>query len=181
MKKSIEKVVNGLFWVVESLCKVILIFMVCTVTAQVIARLFGSNIKWCEEIMLFLLDTLMFLLMPLGIKEDLHIRVEVFAKHFPRKVRVALVYLSDVVLLVISVCMIYYGRILMKKTYSFLTITGLPRKYLYLVTVISGVICTLTVILKLFGMLRTKSTDDFINGSSGYEQNSGNKEAEAWQ
>lgn len=164
MKKSLESFANALFLVVESLCKVVLVFMICTVTAQVVMRAFGRNIKWCEEIMLILLDALMFLLMPVGIKEDLHIRVEVFAQNFPRKVRIALVYLSNLVLLVISVCMIYYGRVLMVKTKSSFTITGIPRRYLYLITTISGVLCTIVVVLKLFGMLKTKSTENFIEG-----------------
>lgn len=164
MKKSIEAAARALFLVVESLCKVILVFMICTVTAQVVMRVLGSNIKWCEEVMLLLLDALMFLLMPVGIKEDLHIRVEVFAKHFPRRIRVALVYFSNLVLLVISTSMIYYGRVLMRKTNSVFTITGIPRRYLYLITIVSGVLCTIVVVLKLFGMLRTKSTDDFIEG-----------------
>ncbi len=171
MKKKIETYGNGLFWVVESLCKVILVFMVCTVTAQVIARVAGTNIKWCEEIMLILLDALMFLLMSIGIKEDLHIRVEVFAKHFPKKARIALVYFSDIVLLVISVCMVYYGRVLMNKTYSFFTITGIPRKYLYLITVIGGILCIITTVLKLIGCFWTESTQNFIDGVDDVEGN----------
>ena len=141
MKKSIEAAVNILFKIVESLCKIVLVFMICTVTAQVVMRMFGKNIKWCEEVMLLLLDALMFLLMSVGIKEDLHISVEVFAKRFPQKARVAMVYISNIVLLGISGCMIYYGNILMKKTNSTFTITGIPRKYLYLITVIGGILC----------------------------------------
>lgn len=98
MKKSIEAAVNILFKIVESLCKIVLVFMICTVTAQVVMRMFGKNIKWCEEVMLLLLDALMFLLMSVGIKEDLHISVEVFAKRFPQKARVAMVYISNIVL-----------------------------------------------------------------------------------
>ena len=164
MKTKIENCANGLFLVVESLCKVVLVFMVVTVSAQVAARAAGGNIKWCEEVMLLLLDALMFLLMPIGIKEDLHIRVEVFARRFPPAVRKALVVLSDLVQLMISVCMIYYGNVLAKKTRSFFTITGIPRKYLYYITIVGGVLCALVVVLKLFGMLRTQSTQDFIDG-----------------
>ncbi|MDO5297960.1 MAG: TRAP transporter small permease subunit [Clostridia bacterium] len=164
MKERIESCANALFLVVESLCKVILVFMIGAVAAQVITRVLGSNIKWCEEVMLFLLDALMFLLMPIGIKEDLHIRVEVLAKNFPQRIRVALVYFSNIVLLVISVCMMYYGNVLMKKTNSVFTITGIPRKYLYLITIISGVLCTIVVVLKLFGMFQTEATTNYING-----------------
>lgn len=119
--------------------------------------------------MLILLDTMMFLLLPVGIKDDLHIRIEVFAKYFPKKVKVVLLYFSNVVLLVVSLCMIRYGYFLMEKTNSKFTITGLPRRYLYLVTVISGVLCLVMVIAKFFGMFHTKSTDDFLDPKNGFE------------
>ncbi len=52
----------------------------------------------------------------------------------------------------------------MDKTYSAFTITGIPRKYLYLITVISGILSLIVSILKVFGMLKTKDTEDFIEG-----------------
>ena len=136
--------------------------MVCTVTAQVISRAVGSNIKWCEEVMLILLDIMMFMLLPVGVKDDLHIRIEVFAKHFPQKVKVFLIHFSNVVVLLVSLCMIRYGYFLMEKTNSKFTITGFPRRYLYLVTVISGILCLVMVVAKFFGLFRTKSTDEFL-------------------
>lgn len=118
MKEKIENAIGLVYTVVEALCRLVLIFMVCTVTAQVISRALGGNIKWCEEVMLILLDTMMFLLLPVGIKDDLHIRIEVFAKYFPRKVKIFLLYFSNAILLVVSLCMIRYGFFLMEKTNS---------------------------------------------------------------
>ena len=161
-KQRIETLLNGLFVLIESLCKLMLLFMACTVTAQVIVRACGSNIRWCEEIMLFLLDGLMFLLLPIGIKDDLHIRVEVLAKLFPKKFRKALVYISDLIILVVSICMVYYGRILMTKTFSKLNVTGIPKKYLYLFTVISGVLCAIVIVAKLCGLFRSQATEEYI-------------------
>ena len=57
MKEKIENAIGLVYTVVEALCRLVLIFMVCTVTAQVISRALGGNIKWCEEVMLILLDT----------------------------------------------------------------------------------------------------------------------------
>ena len=169
MKEKIENAIGLVYTVVEALCRLVLIFMVCTVTAQVISRALGGNIKWCEEVMLILLDTMMFLLLPVGIKDDLHIRIEVFAKYFPRKVKVFLLYFSNAILLVVSLCMIRYGFFLMEKTNSQFTITGLPRRYLYLVTVISGILCLVMVVAKFFGMFHTKSTDNFLESKSELE------------
>ena len=159
MKEKIENAIGLVYTVVEALCRLVLIFMVCTVTAQVISRALGGNIKWCEEVML----------LPVGIKDDLHIRIEVFAKYFPRKVKVFLLYFSNAILLVVSLCMIRYGFFLMEKTNSKFTITGLPRRYLYLVTVISGILCLVMVVAKFFGMFHTKSTDNFLESKSELE------------
>lgn len=106
--------------------------------------------------------TMMFLLLPIGIKDDLHIRIEAFAKYFPHKVKVFLIYLSNVILLLVSLCMIRYGAFLMEKTKAKFAITGLPRKYLYLVTVISGMLCLVMTIAKIFGLFHAKSTDEFL-------------------
>lgn len=162
MKEKLEKSIGLVYTAVEAFCRLVLIFMVCTVTAQVISRAVGSNIKWCEEVMLILLDIMMFMLLPVGVKDDLHIRIEVFAKHFPQKIKVFLIHFSNVVVLLVSLCMIRYGYFLMEKTNSKFTITGFPRRYLYLVTVISGILCLVMVVAKFFGLFRTKSTDEFL-------------------
>lgn len=162
MKEKFENAIKPVYAAVEGICRLVLIFMVCTVTAQVICRALGGNIKWCEEVMLILLDTMMFLLLPIGIKDDLHIRIEAFAKYFPHRVKVFLVYFSNVILLLVSLCMIHYGSFLMEKTKSKFTITGLPRRYLYMVTVLSGILCLIMVIAKIFGLFHTKSTDEFL-------------------
>lgn len=162
MKDMAENAIGKVCFVVEAICRIALVFMVCIVTAQVIARALGSNIKWCEEVMLILLDVMMFLLLPIGIKDDLHIRIEVFAKYFPYRVKVFLVCFSNIILALVSICMIRYGAHLMASTSSKFTTTGLPRKYLYLVTVISGVLCLAVTAGKFFGMFHTKATDEFL-------------------
>ena len=45
MKEKIESAIGSVYTVVEAFCRLVLIFMVCTVTAQVISRALGSNIK----------------------------------------------------------------------------------------------------------------------------------------
>ena len=164
-RQCIETGLNVLFSFIETLCRLALLFMACIVTTQVVVRAFHGNIRWCEEIMLFMLDGLMFMLLPIGIKDDLHIRVEVFAKLFPKKGRKVLVVLSDLVMLLVSVCMTYYGQVLMTRTFSRLNVTGIPKKYLYLFTVISGVLCSVVLIAKLCGLYRCEATENFLNGA----------------
>lgn len=162
MLSRVEKWINLLFEGVEGTCRLILLFMVCTVSAQVLSRALGGNIKWCEEVMLILLDMLMFLLLPVGIKADLHIRIEAFAKFFPFRIKKILIQFSNLIMLLVAVCMINYGAFLMGKTKAKFSITGFPRRYLYLITVVSGVLCLIVVLAKFLGLLKTKSTDDFL-------------------
>ena len=56
MKEKIENAIGLVYTVVEALCRLVLIFMVCTVTAQVISRALGGNIKWCEDCLLYTSD-----------------------------------------------------------------------------------------------------------------------------
>lgn len=161
---KIDRTIDILFVAVEWICRFILIFMTAVVTAQVLVRASGSNIKWCEEVMLFLLDCLMFLLLSVGVKYDIHIRFEAIAKHFSRKIRIVLVYFSDIFLLVVSGFMIQYGYTLATGTKAVFAITGIPRSYMYAFTVIGGVLCAITLVAKLFGLQRADSTSDFIEG-----------------
>jgi len=174
-KAKVEHGINELFAIDEGICLVALFFMVCTVTAQVIARLFNGNIFWCEEVMLILMDLLLFLLLPIGIKEDLLISVEVFAKHFPRRIKVFLVYFSDVVLLMVAICMVVYGRKLIEVKSTFPQ-TGLPRKYLYYITIISGILCIIVLAAKFFGLFKTNVEKEFLDGEAITQEN---KEKEA--
>lgn len=162
LQKKIEKPIDILFDIVQGLCQATLFFMVVVVTAQVVFRLFHGNIAWCEEVMLILMDLLLFLLLPVGIKMDLHICVEVFAKRLPRSFRVFLIYLSNVILLIISICMVVYGEKLTAVKSTFPQ-TGLPRKYLYYITIISGVLCSVVLIAKLFGLFNTDAQREFLD------------------
>lgn len=165
IKKKGEQVIDSIFNMVLGICLVALFFMVCVVSAQVVIRFLHGNIPWCEEVMLILMDLLLFLLLPVGIKEDLHISVEVFAKRFPRRVRKGLIYFSNTILLLVSICMIVYGKKLTAVS-SIFPQTGLPRKYLYYVTIVSGVLCTITIIAKFFGLFITDTQREFLDWDS---------------
>ncbi len=114
--------------------------------------------------MLILLVCLMLLTMAIGIKQDIHIRIEVFAKYFPRKVRQAVVYFSHLIMLLVSTCMVYYGYVLMNSTKSVFNVTGLPRRYLYVFIVVSGVLSIVVLVSKMFGMCESETSRNFVEG-----------------
>ena len=163
MKEKIENAIGFVYAIVEAFCRLVLIFMVCTVTAQVISRALGSNIKWCEEVMLILLDIMMFMLLPVGIKDDLHIRIEVFAKYFPKKVKSISDHFSNLVLLIVSLCMIRYGGIPYGKNEFQVYDYRFSKKISVYDYSYQRALCLIMVIAKSFGMFHTKSTDDFLD------------------
>ena len=171
MKAAVQRAIDFAYSIVEWICRIILLFMAVVVAAQVFVRALGSNIKWCEEVTLLLLVYLMFLTMSIGIKEDLHIRIDIFAKHFPKTVRVMLVYLADLVLLFMSACMAYYGvQLAAHASKATLPITGLPQSCVYLMTIVSGVLISIVLVAKLFGMYQTEDTKAFLEGAKEIEE-----------
>lgn len=50
MKERFENAIGTVFAMVEGICRLILIFMVCTVTAQVVCRAFGGNINGVRKL-----------------------------------------------------------------------------------------------------------------------------------
>lgn len=164
IRNTVQSIIDCIFLVVEGLCRLILLFMAGVVSAQVVVRRFDGNIKWCEEVMLILLVCLMLLTMAIGIKQDIHIRIEVFAKYFPRKVRQAVVYFSHLIMLLVSTCMVYYGYVLMNSTKSVFNVTGLPRRYLYVFIVVSGVLSIVVLVSKMFGMCESETSRNFVEG-----------------
>ena len=68
MKAAVQRAIDFAYSIVEWICRIILLFMAVVVAAQVFVRALGSNIKWCEEVTLLLLVSLMFLTMSIGIK-----------------------------------------------------------------------------------------------------------------
>lgn len=171
MKAAAQTAIDLAYGIVEWICRIILLFMAIVVAAQVFVRALGSNIKWCEEVTLLLLVYLMFLTMSIGIKEDLHIRIDMIAKHFPRKGRAMLIYLADLVLLFMNICMAYYGvQLAMHASKATLPITGLPQSSVYLMTIVSGILSSIVLVAKLFGMYQTEDTKAFLEQSEVNEE-----------
>ncbi|WP_066455691.1 TRAP transporter small permease [Anaerotruncus rubiinfantis] len=161
-----EKAVETLFQIAEYLCRIMLFFMVVVVTSQVFLRaIFNYNIRWCEEVVLILMIYITFLSMAIGIKDDLHIRIEVFCAWLPKTGRRLLNILDDLTLLFISFFMFNSGFQLMKFTsISKLPVTQLPTSVTYLMIGVGGALSCFVLIGKLLGRHETSQTREFIEG-----------------
>lgn len=149
MKKIVHKIDDLIFYLDMIICEILLFFMIASVFAQVVARLFGTNIPWVEELMLLSLVMMMLLLLPVGIRRDLHMKVEVLTSRLSLRVQFILDKIIYLILLLISISMIYYGIYLANRTYSALVVTGIPRKIIYFTIAFSGILSAVTLIRKL--------------------------------
>ena len=145
------KLLSGLFAMARMLVNVLLLFIVILISLLVILRgTIGYSIKWAEEISLVSMMWITFLTMALGIREDIHIRIEMFVTWLPRRAKVALEYFLNTVLLFISVMMIYYGGMLTKFAMLHrLPATRFPSAVTYIIIPAVGVVCMLQLLVRL--------------------------------
>ncbi len=86
-------------------------------------------------------------------------------------VRAMLIYLADLVLLFMNICMAYYGvQLAMHASKATLPITGLPQSSVYLMTIVSGILSSIVLVAKLFGMYQTEDTKAFLEQSEVSEE-----------
>lgn len=171
-----EKIIDILFWVMDVFCRLVLLFMTLIVVLQVVLRaLFKINIPWGEEMVLLVMVWMTFAAMAIGLKEEVHIRIEFFTAKFPEKIRRLVVIFGNVVLLVVNVLMVYYGISLINFTkISKLPVTKLPSSAVFYMIPISAALSCLALLGKLMGLYQTRGTRNFISGT--YEEESLKKE-----
>lgn len=164
--KTFQRILDAVFVGVGALVKALLLFMVVIITVQVFLRgTTGRSIRWAEEVSLIAMVWVTFLTMALGVKYDIHIRIDMFVNWLPRNGRIVLEYVLNVFLLFISAMMIYYGyeltRFAMRST---MPATRWPTGVVYGVVPLAGCICLMQILARLLGAPRTKVAEDFING-----------------
>ena len=157
-----KKITDGIYLLLDYFSRCLILYMVIIVFGQVILRgTFKMNISWGEETVL----------MSIGVKEEAHIRIEFFMARFPKGIRKAIVVFNNVVLLVINVCMVYFGYQLVRLTaISKLPVTKLPTSAIFYLIPVSAAVSCLALIGKLFGLYKVKAEKNFVEGI--YEEES---------
>lgn len=166
MLKWFEKITDTLFWVMDVFCRLVLVFMTSIVFLQVILRAaLKVNIPWAEETVLLVMVWMTFAAMAIGLKEEVHIRIEFFMARFPGNIRKIVVILNNLVLLTVSVLMVHYGISLINFTkISRLPVTQLPASAVFYLIPVSAALSCLALVGKLLGCYETRGTRNFISG-----------------
>jgi TRAP-type C4-dicarboxylate transport system permease small subunit len=168
MVKAIVRFFNLVHIFLVYVAEILLIAMVLIIFANVTLRyVFNSGLNWSEEIALLIAVWFSFIAMGLGVKEKLHIHINLLdERHIPPKLNGFLWKIRDMVVLVVGVAMIYYGWVLVGFTMrSIMPATGLPAGLLYLVLPIAAIILIYEGITDLIGVdTEDQLVDDYLQG-----------------
>lgn len=150
--KKINLVMDGIFNLLQVYSKLVLIAVVLIVCAQVISRKFFSySIIWSEEVALLLMVWMAFISMAIGVAKDIHIRIVLFFKLFPKYVQKAVTILEHIVTLFVGWVLLDSGIKLIKMTLrSTLPTTKWPSFVLYLMIPVGGFFMIYCTVLQLF-------------------------------
>lgn len=139
--------------------------MVAIVTLTVILRYcFNTGLSWAEEVPRLLVTVFAFIACAIGVRDHMHVAVNAVYNKFPvgGKVRKTLDVLTDVVVLLCGLFMLYTGGARTMKLFSMpgaLPITGISTAWQYLPIPIAGFVITFDSLLFLTGIV---SRDDLL-------------------
>ena len=152
-----NKIVHKIMlWIAE----VSLLGMVILVTYTVTLRyVFNTGVGWAEEVPRLLVTLFAFLAMGMGVRDHLHIGVNLFYNLFPKDgaVRKFMIFFGDFVVLLCGLFMLYYGYQYCVRMYTMpgrLPMTNLSTWWQYLPIPMAGFVITFDSILFLTGILR---------------------------
>jgi TRAP-type C4-dicarboxylate transport system permease small subunit len=139
--------------------------MVLIVIFTVFLRyVFNTGIGWAEEVPRLLVTLFAFLAMGMGVRDNLHIGVNLFYNMFPKDgaVRKFLIVFGDLIVLLCGLFMLYHGYRSCATLFNLpgrLPMTGLATWWQYLPIPMAGFVITFDSILFLTGVLKR---DDFL-------------------
>lgn len=154
MKHTILKAVNIVHIALVDLAKVFIVAMIAIVFANVFMRyVLDSGILWSEEVALLLCVWFIFISFGLGIKQKLHITINLLHRDkIPAWLNKTLDLLTELIVIGIGGVMIVYGSTLVKFTMtSIMPATRWPAGILYLVVPFAGLTMVLEALLHIVG------------------------------
>ena len=124
---------------------------------QVVGRLAGVVPSWTEEAIRFLFIWASCVGAAIGIKEHIHIGIDVIVNLFPFIVRKIIAVIVQVLLLVFDVFIVRYGFLLVTKTMTQPSpALRLPMGYVYLAIPVMGILGLYYSVLEIIQVIRSK-------------------------
>lgn len=161
-----QKLTDFVFFLLDVFCRAAVVSMTLLVVLQIVLRtVLHTNIAWAEEVVLLIMVWMTFAAMAIGIKEEVHIRIDFFMSKFSSRVKKYVVLIGNILLLAVNVIMFIYGLQLIELTkVSLMTVTRWPASAVFYFIPISALASSLALVGKLFGLYETGSVRNFISG-----------------
>lgn len=162
MKRLLKRLLNGLDSLFEYLGLAFLSVMVLIVTWQVFSRyVLNTTPRWSEEITLVLMVWISFIGIAIGVRERLHIALEILARRLPEYVQVWLQRAISILTFLFGLALITQGwQFIEVAHFSTMPATGLPSSVLYAMVPISGIAVCIYTLLQVFGIRTEKRRAD---------------------
>ncbi len=149
-----KKIFLAVDTIVESFCLLSMLTMVIIVSVQVVTRKFFNFVYfWSEEVTLLLLAWFAFMGIAVGVRENLHLSMDVLESISSKKVIKILDKLIEAATFVFGMYLIIYGwQFTSLMSESTLPATKLPNSALYVVMPLTGVMICAFSLLQLMGI-----------------------------
>lgn len=171
MKRMLITIVTLIHILLINLSKLMMVAMLLLVFTNVVLRyVFNSGIYWSEEISLVLEVWFIFLSLGLGVKQRLHISINLVKREsMPDWLNRALDLFADIVFIIVGAIMLIYGIRLTQFTMrSIMPATKWPAGILYLVLPLSGFVVIVEALFHILGYtMYDEKIDLYLSGKGG--------------
>jgi TRAP-type C4-dicarboxylate transport system permease small subunit len=133
--------------------------MVGIVSVAVFNRyVFNLNVPWVEEIPRLLVTLLAFASCAMGVRDHMHVSMNIIYNLFPKKGKRVIDWFVDLVMLAAGLTMLIYGLTITVQQMGrpgHLPITGIPNWVQYIPVPLAGLLMTFDSVLFLTGVLKS--------------------------
>lgn len=151
--KHVDSILNILMTIFMIISKCLLVIMTVIICVAVFFRhVLNSGLSWTDEVSLLFMMWFGFIAVSYGVKEDLHISVELFYNMFPKKLKFIVYKFNLLVTAILGCVLAFYAYGLMQTTMTnYMTATGWPTALRYAPVGICGVFMAIFAFRRLIG------------------------------
>ena len=150
---------------------ILLAVIACLIFLQILLRLFtGSTLSWPEEVSRYCFVYIAFICIPMCIRDNRMLKVDIIVDLFPKKLKTYLMYVGDILCLALWIYLFYFSWDVMQNSlarptysqtlgYNMVLLYGMPFFTLAL-AVLRGVQRVYRMTRKLFGRKVSDSVEE---------------------
>ena len=151
----VKNIMNMVHLIVGYFAILQLVALVVLISMQVFCRyVLGFSISWVEEVSLILVIWFSFIAMAIGVKNHLHISIELFTMFLPERIQHGVIAkIASLCIILIGIVMMYYGALLAENGLtSTLPATNWPSAVEYIIVPFVGFLITYDALMDLCGL-----------------------------